>query len=220
MIAYITPRGDEDRRFVERVKTGDVVTFKGVIDDVTLRNLDIKPAILVRERQVPTSPASQPQQMSATSTPGGAIRIASLGNTRKISSSTTEHQSERKIVQEVFAADFARAKSEFPSSSPEIDVATIDLNDDGESEIIADISGSGFCGSGGCKVSILSRQPNGAWQEIGNFLGGTGNWRVSSVKTNGYKVIVWGDVSELRFENGQYEVYVVSNARSSIRQGR
>ncbi len=42
----VTPRGDDDRRTIERLKTGDLVGFKGVIEDVTLRHLEIKPAVL------------------------------------------------------------------------------------------------------------------------------------------------------------------------------
>jgi len=37
----ISPRSEEDRRFVERLKTGDVVKVKGVIEDVTMRSLNI-----------------------------------------------------------------------------------------------------------------------------------------------------------------------------------
>lgn len=43
----ISPRGDDDRRYVEKLKTGDVVKVKGVINDVTMRNLEISPAIIV-----------------------------------------------------------------------------------------------------------------------------------------------------------------------------
>jgi len=47
---HVTPRSDDDRQLVERLKTGDVIKVKGVIDDVTIRNLDIKPALLVTEK--------------------------------------------------------------------------------------------------------------------------------------------------------------------------
>lgn len=43
----ITPRNKDDRQFIEGIKTGDAIKVKGVIDDVTMRNLDINPAILV-----------------------------------------------------------------------------------------------------------------------------------------------------------------------------
>lgn len=49
----ITPRNEDDRRFVERIKTGDYIKVKGVIEDVTMRNLDIKPAIIVDDERFP-----------------------------------------------------------------------------------------------------------------------------------------------------------------------
>lgn len=43
---YITPRNDKERQIVEALKTGDTISFKGIIADSTMRSLDIKPAIL------------------------------------------------------------------------------------------------------------------------------------------------------------------------------
>lgn len=51
-ILTVTPRNEDDRRLIERLKTGDLVRFKGIIDDITLRHLDIKPAILVLDEVV------------------------------------------------------------------------------------------------------------------------------------------------------------------------
>lgn len=45
----ITARNDGDRAFIANLKTGDMVSFKGVIDDISMRSLEIKPAILLRE---------------------------------------------------------------------------------------------------------------------------------------------------------------------------
>lgn len=57
---HITPRSESDKRRIEGLKTGDLVKFKGVIEDTTMRNLDIKPAILVNEVPVVVAaPASQ-----------------------------------------------------------------------------------------------------------------------------------------------------------------
>jgi hypothetical protein len=44
---YITPRNNQDKKIIEELKTGDIVSFKGRITDSTMRNLDIKPAIFV-----------------------------------------------------------------------------------------------------------------------------------------------------------------------------
>lgn len=49
----VLPRSEEDRRFVERLKTGDVVKVKGIIKDVTLRSLDIEPAIFIDDERLP-----------------------------------------------------------------------------------------------------------------------------------------------------------------------
>ncbi len=43
---YITPRNNQDKQIVEGLKTGDIISFKGRISDSTMRNLDMKPAIL------------------------------------------------------------------------------------------------------------------------------------------------------------------------------
>jgi hypothetical protein len=52
-VLRITPRDEIDRRFVERIKTGDFIKVKGVIDDVTMRNLSIRPAIIVDDLKIP-----------------------------------------------------------------------------------------------------------------------------------------------------------------------
>ncbi|MDO8812388.1 MAG: TM2 domain-containing protein [Gallionella sp.] len=43
---YVTPRNDQDKVIIEGLKTGSRISFKGVISDVTMRHLEIKPAIL------------------------------------------------------------------------------------------------------------------------------------------------------------------------------
>jgi hypothetical protein len=42
----VTPRSAADRTLIEALHTGDFVSFKGVISDVSMRNLEIEPAIL------------------------------------------------------------------------------------------------------------------------------------------------------------------------------
>jgi len=44
---HITPRSEDDRRLIERIKTGNVIKVKGIVHGTTMRNLDISPAILV-----------------------------------------------------------------------------------------------------------------------------------------------------------------------------
>lgn len=43
----VTPRSDLDREYIQRLKTGDIITIKGVIRDSTMRNLEISPAFLI-----------------------------------------------------------------------------------------------------------------------------------------------------------------------------
>ncbi len=61
---HITPQDESDRRFIENLKTGHLIKFKGVIEGATMRNLDIKPAILVMEANAVTS-TGQPQQLTS-----------------------------------------------------------------------------------------------------------------------------------------------------------
>lgn len=46
---HVTARNNDERRLIESLKTGDTFTFKGVIDDTSMRNLDIKPALLLHD---------------------------------------------------------------------------------------------------------------------------------------------------------------------------
>ena len=45
-IVYVTARNEQDKTIIEGLKTGSRISFKGVISDVTMRHLEIKPAIL------------------------------------------------------------------------------------------------------------------------------------------------------------------------------
>lgn len=43
----ISPRGEIDKNYIEHLKTGDIITVKGLVKDSSLRNLEISPAILI-----------------------------------------------------------------------------------------------------------------------------------------------------------------------------
>lgn len=45
----LTARDQEERTYIENLKTGDVIHIKGKIDDVTMRSVKIDPAILYKE---------------------------------------------------------------------------------------------------------------------------------------------------------------------------
>lgn len=48
---HLFPRNDAERTLIEKLKTGDHFTFKGVIADVVMRHIIIDPAILVTEEK-------------------------------------------------------------------------------------------------------------------------------------------------------------------------
>ena len=51
VFVYITPRNDQERQFIEALKTDDMITFKGIISGTSMRNLTVKPAILILENR-------------------------------------------------------------------------------------------------------------------------------------------------------------------------
>lgn len=58
----ISPRNQEDRQIIESLQTGVPVSFRGVISDVFMRHIVIKPAILERQdtaAPIMTAPTSQ-----------------------------------------------------------------------------------------------------------------------------------------------------------------
>lgn len=44
---YITPKNQDEKTIIEGLKTGDYISFKGRIKDVSMRNLEISPAVLL-----------------------------------------------------------------------------------------------------------------------------------------------------------------------------
>lgn len=61
---YVTARNDQDKAIIEGLKTGSRISFKGVISDVTMRHLEIKPAILFQPgtTQAPTTSQIEPKR--------------------------------------------------------------------------------------------------------------------------------------------------------------
>lgn len=55
---YLTPRSDYDRRVIESLKTGDLVTVRARIAGSTLRKLDLRPAILIESTESLTQAAN------------------------------------------------------------------------------------------------------------------------------------------------------------------
>ena len=66
----------------------------------------------------------------------------------------------------------------------EFKAISIDLNDDGIDEVIAQMMGSLVCGSGGCSAFILQGKEK-EWRQLGWYFP-SNETLISSNKTNGY----------------------------------
>jgi hypothetical protein len=44
---YVIPQNEDERKFLARLKTGDYITCKGIINGVSMRNIEIKPATVL-----------------------------------------------------------------------------------------------------------------------------------------------------------------------------
>lgn len=65
-IVHLTPRNDQDKAAIEALKTGDLVSFKGIINDDFLRSLEIKPAVLFKPASVLPAASVAPVALSAS----------------------------------------------------------------------------------------------------------------------------------------------------------
>lgn len=74
---YIKPRNEQEKIYIESIKTGDNITFKGKIDGVSMRNINIKPAILFGESAKTPLPAPPPEALAPS---GKAERNLIIGN--------------------------------------------------------------------------------------------------------------------------------------------
>lgn len=70
----ISPRNDEERRQIEALKTDDLLSFKGRIAGSTLRNIEIKPAILASAAPPPVQQAALPSPTPAPSQAAAPIQ--------------------------------------------------------------------------------------------------------------------------------------------------
>lgn len=64
-IVYVTARNEQDKALIEGFKTGSSISFKGMIDGVSIRSLKIKPAILFQPGNTKPS-ATEVQQTMPT----------------------------------------------------------------------------------------------------------------------------------------------------------
>lgn len=73
---YISPRNNEERKFIESLRTGQMVKFRGIIKDSVMRNLVIDPAILDNSSNVSNTPSvdSENTQPSAPVSPTEVVQ--------------------------------------------------------------------------------------------------------------------------------------------------
>jgi len=133
-----------------------------------------------------------------------AVAVASGTLTLK----ETGYDSERKLVARIYAKDIEAAKS-IPTMGGEVEptiaVATIDLNRDGKQEIVARIMHTHWCGSHGCKLVILTMQPDGVWKEIASLIS-HGKLEVHDEYKNNYRTITFDHSNKTWvFQNGRYQ---------------
>ncbi|MFZ4439952.1 MAG: hypothetical protein ACOYOS_16110 [Syntrophales bacterium] len=72
---YITPADDEEKSIIEGLKTGDTINFKGRIKGISLRNVEITPAILMMQAKQPANETQAPAP-----SPGSVLIAATGGN--------------------------------------------------------------------------------------------------------------------------------------------
>ena len=69
---YITPQNANDDIIIKNLKTDDMIKIKGIISDESMRNLEIKPAIIVNEA-APVTSINTPSTLKSTNFTGQQI---------------------------------------------------------------------------------------------------------------------------------------------------
>lgn len=127
---------------------------------------------------------------------GAAIRkillVASLLVAGPAASPASAAEARRAVV-DYLAATYG-SEGLPPSSDKDYRVTEVDLNGDGEREIVAYVETRGFCGSGGCKLLILQRRPTGptavmdttiTWAPVRVLSTSSHGWRDIGVRVGG-----------------------------------
>jgi hypothetical protein len=100
---------------------------------------------------------------------------------------------ERTAVRALLGGDLTTIESS-NGRKAEIFIAKTDLDGDGADEIVARVVHGGYCGSGGCLMVVLRRNPSGAWQSISEST--AVEIAVSSERTRGFSDLIVKDGHE------------------------
>lgn len=85
----------------------------------------------------------------------------------------------------LYAGDIAQSKKLYPATADfSIQVAAVDLNQDGTAEALVYENLPGFCGAGGCELDIYQDEA-GKWTKISSMLA-DGDIGLSNTASNGY----------------------------------
>ena len=93
------------------------------------------------------------------------------------------------VAQAYFAKEIEAARTT-SSSTPDLGVAEVDLNDDGVMEIIAMIQSPGICGTNQCPLAVLMRS-EGKWKHISGELTVAQSVTLGESSTNGMRDLIF-----------------------------
>jgi len=93
-----------------------------------------------------------------------------------------EYDHERQIIYKI--CDVAKNEND-SGSKADIGIALVDLNDDGEKEILAHISHVNYCGSRGCTFTVLKMDRTGQWQKFWEIA--ADNITILETKSNNFR---------------------------------
>lgn len=109
----ITPRSAADRQLIEALHTGDVLSFKGIISGVSMRNLEIEPAILGTVPNRQEVDQSNKSQVSGTSAETASSTAAPVSTASTASANADEQDEADENGTPVAAVDSKRAQTRF-----------------------------------------------------------------------------------------------------------
>ncbi len=93
------------------------------------------------------------------------VAIDCLGSDPPLSLKQDGFDAERRVVRSLLGKDLDTIE-ESSGRKAEILIGATDLDGDAANEIVARVVHGGYCGSGGCLMIVLRRDPAGTWRSI------------------------------------------------------